>query len=48
MFRQDGGEDHIIFNDPDEQYVSGCVIGAEGGIGGTYDSMSELFLKLEK
>ena len=39
--------DKIIFNGPDEQFMSGRVIGAEGGIGGTYGVMPELFLKLD-
>lgn len=46
LFRVDGGDDHIVFNGPDEQFLSGRVIGAEGGIGGTYGVMPELFLKL--
>lgn len=41
------GEDYIIFNGPDEQFISGRVIGAEGGIGGTYGVMPELFLKMD-
>lgn len=48
MFRQAAGEDYIIFNGPDEQFISGLAIGAEGGIGGTYGAMPELFLKLEE
>lgn len=48
MFKQAAGEDYIIFNGPDEQLVSGLAIGAEGGIGGTYGAMPELFLKLEE
>lgn len=48
MFKQAAGEDYIIFNGPDEQFISGLVIGAEGGIGGTYGAMPELFLKLEE
>ena len=47
MFKQAAGEDYIIFNGPDEQFISGLAIGAEGGIGGTYGAMPELFLKLE-
>ena len=46
MFKAAAGEDYIIFNGPDEQFMSGRVIGAEGGIGGTYGVMPELFLKL--
>ena len=34
------------FNGPDEQFVAGRAIGADGGIGGTYGVMPELFLKL--
>lgn len=47
-FKALGGEDFIVFNGPDEQYVSGRVIGADGGIGGTYGVMPELFLKAEE
>ena len=36
----------IVFNGPDEQFISGLVMGACGGIGGTYASMPELFLKM--
>ncbi len=48
MFKQTGGEDYVIFNGPDEQFISGLAIGAEGGIGGTYGAMPELFLRLEE
>lgn len=43
-----GGEEFIVFNGPDEQYVSGRIIGADSGIGGTYAAMPELFLKAEE
>ena len=46
-FRLAGGEDLAIFNGPDEQYFAGRMMGASGGIGGTYGYMPELFLKLE-
>ena len=46
MFKQAAGPDYIIFNGPDEQFMSGRVIGAEGAIGGTYGVMPELYLKL--
>ena len=36
----------IVFNGPDEQYVSGLAMGACAGIGGTYAVMLELFLKV--
>ncbi|MBE5040463.1 dihydrodipicolinate synthase family protein [Ructibacterium gallinarum] len=49
MFKADGiaarGE-FLVFNGPDEQFVAGRAIGADGGIGGTYGVMPELFLKL--
>lgn len=48
IFKQDGGEDYIIFNGPDEQFISGRLIGAEAGIGGTYGVMPELFLKMDE
>ncbi|MCM1148542.1 MAG: dihydrodipicolinate synthase family protein [Butyricicoccus sp.] len=48
MFRQEAGGDYIIFNGPDEQFISGRVIGADGGIGGTYGAMPELFLKMDE
>lgn len=46
-FRMAGGEDVAIFNGPDEQYLAGRMMGASGGIGGTYGYTPELFLKLE-
>ena len=48
MFKNAAGEDYVIFNGPDEQFMSGRVIGAEGAIGGTYGAMPELFLKLDE
>ncbi len=36
----------ICFNGPDEQLISGLVMGATGGIGGTYGAMPELYVKL--
>jgi N-acetylneuraminate lyase len=36
----------IVFNGPDEQFISGLAMGAVGGIGGTYAVMPELFLKI--
>ena len=48
MFKQNAGEDYIIFNGPDEQFISGRLIGAEGAIGGTYGVMPELILKMDE
>lgn len=47
-FKQIGGEDFIVFNGPDEQYLAGRMMGADAGIGGTYAAMPELYLKLEE
>lgn len=33
---------YVVFNGPDEQLVSGLIIGASGGIGGTYATMPKL------
>jgi len=46
-FKRLGGEDCVVFNGPDEQFVAGRAIGAQGGIGGTYGAMPELFLKMD-
>ena len=43
MWRDEGA---IVFNGPDEQLISGLVMGAVGGIGGTYGAMPELYVKL--
>ena len=41
-----GQNGFVVFNGPDEQFVSGLAMGADGGIGGTYAVMPELFLKM--
>lgn len=48
MFKAEGKDDIIVFNGPDEQFISGRVIGATAGIGGTYGVMPELFLKMDE
>ena len=48
IFAALGGEDHIVFNGPDEQFLGGSLMGARAGIGGTYGAMPELFLKLNQ
>jgi len=47
-FKDEGSRsrDFVVFNGPDEQFLGGRVMGADGGIGGTYGAMPELFLKL--
>lgn len=47
-FKAAAHDNFIVFNGPDEQYVSGRLIGADSGIGGTYGVMPELFLKVEE
>ncbi len=47
-FKQAGGEDFLVFNGPDEQYLAGRMMGADAGIGGTYGAMPEIYLKLEE
>lgn len=46
--KEKGEEGFAVFNCPDEQFISGRVMGAVGGIGGTYASMPELFLKADE
>lgn len=42
----DAGEGRLaVFNGPDEQFIAGRIMGACGGIGGTYGVMPRLFLK---
>ena len=48
QFKALGGENFIVLNGPDEQYLAGRLMGADGGIGGTYGPMPELYMKLEE
>jgi N-acetylneuraminate lyase len=48
QFRRKAGKDFLVFNGPDEQYLAGRLMGANGGIGGSYGTMPELFFALEK
>lgn len=48
QFKQAGGEDFIVFNGPDEQLAAGLIMGADGGIGGTYGAMPELYIKIHE
>ncbi len=48
QFKAEGGENFVVFNGPDEQFVAGRVMGACGGIGGTYATMPELFLTMDR
>lgn len=47
-YRVAAGDDFIIFNGSDEQFVGGRIMGADAGIGGTYGCMPELFVALDK
>ena len=47
IFKALGGENFVVFNGPDEQLVSGLAIGADGGIGGTYGVMPEVYVKMK-
>ena len=47
-FRTVAGDDFIIFNGSDEQFLGGRLMGANAGIGGTYGAMPELFVKLDE
>lgn len=44
---KDAGPSVVVFNGPDEQFVGGCCMGADGGIGGTYGVMPELYLTMD-
>lgn len=46
MFKEAAGTDRVVLNGPDEQLVSGLAMGADGGIGGTYAVMPELYLSI--
>lgn len=49
MFKYEGSKDgrqFVVFNGPDEQLISGLMMGADGAIGGTYSTCPELYLKL--
>ncbi len=48
MFKTEGGEGFAVLNGPDEQLVAGLAIGADGGIGGTYGVMPEVYLKIKE
>lgn len=43
-----GKDGFAVFNGPDEQLVSGLAIGADGGIGGTYALMPEVYIKIRE
>lgn len=48
VFRSMAPEGFIIFNGPDEQLAAGMAMGADGGIGGTYGTMPEVYVAIYK
>lgn len=48
QFKANAGKDLIVYNGSDEQFLGGRIMGADGGIGGTYGVMPELFCILDK
>jgi len=46
MFNDAGNGAITVFNGPDEQLAGGLLMGANGGIGGTYASMPRLYVRL--
>ncbi|MCH1624060.1 dihydrodipicolinate synthase family protein [Ferdinandcohnia quinoae] len=47
QFKANAGKEFIVYNGPDEQFLGGRMMGADGGIGGTYGVMPELFCKVD-
>jgi len=47
-FSSIGGENFVVLNGPDEQLVAGLAIGADGGIGGTYGVMPEVYINIKR
>ena len=45
MFKDAGAGRIVVFNGPDEQFIAGRLMGADGGIGGTYAAMPKLYVK---
>ncbi|MFS0862028.1 dihydrodipicolinate synthase family protein [Fredinandcohnia sp. 179-A 10B2 NHS] len=48
QFKANAGKEFLVYNGPDEQFLGGRMMGADGGIGGTYGVMPELFCQLEQ
>ena len=42
------GKEIVAFNGPDEQFISGRMIGAKAGIGGTYAVMPEVYIRMDE
>ncbi|MBG9985035.1 dihydrodipicolinate synthase family protein [Aerococcaceae bacterium DSM 111022] len=48
LFKRHAGRDIVVFNGPDEQFIAGRMMGADGGIGGTYGVMPKLFMAADQ
>ena len=48
QLKANAGKEFLVFNGPDEQFLGGRIMGADGGIGGTYGIMPELYCELDK
>lgn len=46
LFRRMAGDDFVIYNGNDSQLLAGLVMGASGGIGGTYGYMPEVYVNI--
>ncbi|MEA5014449.1 MAG: dihydrodipicolinate synthase family protein [Candidatus Limiplasma sp.] len=47
-FKACGGDQCVVFNGADEQFVAGRLMGADGGIGSTYSAMLPLFVEANR
>ncbi len=47
-YRKAAGDNFIIFNGSDEQFLAGRLMGADAGIGGTYGCMPELYTEIDR
>lgn len=48
VFKEKAEKEIVVFNGPDEQFVAGRLMGADGGIGGTYGVMPQLFIAADE
>ncbi len=48
VFKSLAPEGFVVFNGPDEQLAAGLAMGADGGIGGTYGTMPEVYVTIYK
>lgn len=48
QFKAAGGRDFLVFSGADGQYLASRSMGADGGIGGSFGVMPELFMKIDR